>query len=202
MMDRIMKFETGTLPFIIATIGEFTGLFGWLHYHRQDRFAMAALVLFCGFLAERVAVLFWVNKNFGTTVGVASTAKPAWQRFLGLMAITWSEIAIWVVFFWVYTRFGPLPALVVLYALELGQHAADLGLLKGKPIREFLLDGTAHFITVVEAGGGTAMVYFVLAGQPWIGAAVMLACLAVEHVVQGGMIRPAAGAPRPAAGAA
>ncbi len=30
MMDRIMKFETGTLPFIIATIGEFTGLFGWL----------------------------------------------------------------------------------------------------------------------------------------------------------------------------
>ena len=197
-MSRWLKFEPGTLPFIIATVGEFCGLFGWLHFQLQGRWLVAGIILFLGFLAERLAVLFWVSKNFGTDVGVTSAAKPAWQRFLGLMAITCSEIVIWVVFLWMYQHYGLVVGLVVLYALELCQHAADLALLKQKPFKMFLTDFTAHFITVIEAGGGTAMVYFVLAGQPMLGGAIMLACLAVEHVVQGGMIKPAAASASPA----
>lgn len=203
-MSRWLKFETGVLPFIIATVGEFCGLFGWLHFQLQERWLVAGIVLFLGFLAERLAVLFWVSKNFGAEVGITSAAKPAWQRFLGLMAITCSEIVIWVVFLWTYQHHGLVVGLIVLYALELGQHATDLALLMQKPFKTFLTDYTAHFITVIEAGGGTAMVYFVLAGQPWLGGAIMFACLAVEHVVQGGMIKPpaAAGSPAAAAGGA
>lgn len=203
-MSRWLKFETGTLPFIIATVGEFCGLFGWLHFQLQERWLVAGVVLFLGFLTERLAVLFWVSKNFGADVGITSASKPAWQRFLGLMAITCSEIVIWVVFLWMYLHHGLVVGLIVLYALELCQHAADLALLKQMPFKTFLTDFTAHFITVIEAGGGTAMVYFVLAGQPMLGGAIMLACLAVEHVVQGGMIKPTAApatSPAPAGGA-
>jgi len=188
------SFETGVLPFIIATLGEGAALFYWVQLFDDGRFLLATLVLWAGFLAERLAVLFWVNKNFGTTVGVASAAKPAWQRVLGILAITLSEILIWVAFFLIAERFGYVAGFVVLFVLELLEHSMELGLLKGQPMASFLLDRTALTITALEAAGGVAMLYLVKSGRVWEGGLVLLAALAVEHVVQGGKIKPEAAA--------
>lgn len=191
-MKEHTNFETGVLPFIIATLGEGAALFGWVQLFGDGRYLLATLVLWAGFLAERLAVLFWVNKNFGTTVGVASTAKPAWQRLLGVLAITLSEILIWVAFFLIAARFGYVAGFVVLFVLEQLEHSMELGLLKGQPMASFFLDRTALTITALEAAGGVAMLYLVQNGRLWEGGLVLLAALAVEHVVQGGKIKPEA----------
>lgn len=201
-MKEHANFETGVLPFVIATLGEGAALFYWVQLYGRGEVLLATLVLWAGFLAERLAVLFWVNKNFGTTVGVASTAKPAWQRVLGILAITLSEILIWVAFFHVAARFGLVVGFVVLFVLEQLEHSMELGLLKGRPMPSFFLDRTALTITAIEAAGGVAMLHLVQSGRVWEGGLVLLVALAVEHVVQGGKIKPEAPAAALAAGGA
>ena len=49
------------LPFVIATGGEFIGLFFWLQYWDAGSYILGAIVLWAGFITERIVVLGWVN---------------------------------------------------------------------------------------------------------------------------------------------
>ncbi len=186
-------FQKNVLPFILATLGEFTALFFWLKlFHQGDSYAPALVILLAGFLVERVAVLYWVSQVFGAEIGITGSQKAWWQKLLGLLAITVSEIVVWSAWFFVDKYVHPIAGAAVLIVGEQLQHSWDLALLNGKTIRDYIIHPTAFFITALEAGGGLLMLHFFKHDQYAIGGAIMLVALTIEHVVQGGLIHPPA----------
>jgi len=204
-MPSLRQFRIGTLPFIVATGGEFIALYFWLFFWDRGSFLLASILLWLGFLTERVAVLYWVKENFGSR-GIAADDKPWYAKLIGLGAICLSEISIWVVFVFVYDFVSPLAGFIVLFIGEQLEHSMELGLLAQKPMKSFIFTFSATFITVLEAVGGFLWLYGVRHGQPQLGGLALLVGLTIEHVVQGNAIKVklqeqerAATAPAPAA---
>jgi hypothetical protein len=177
------------LPFLVATGGEFIALYFWLVFFDQGSYLLATIVLWAGFLTERIAVLVWVNLNFGDDIGIAAKDKPWWQKLIGLLAICLSEITVWVIFVLVYDHFGVLPAFVVLFIGEQIEHSVELGLLSESDWKKFVFSRSATMITLLEALGGLAWLYLVRHGQPQLGGLLLLLGLTIEHVVQGNAIK-------------
>jgi hypothetical protein len=190
------SFKKNILPFILATVGEFTALFFWLYlFYKGEQHALALIILLAGFLTERLAVLYWVSQVFGAEVGITGSHKAWWQKLLGLLAITVSEIVVWVAWFYLDRYVGTIAGALVLIIGEQLQHSWDLALLNGKKIRDYIAHPTAIFITVLEAGGGMLMLHFFKSEGNYhflIGGVIMLVALTIEHVVQGGLIHPQA----------
>jgi hypothetical protein len=188
------SFKKHILPFILATVGEFSALYFWLlFFFKGEWYVPALLILLAGFLVERLAVLYWVSQVFGAEIGITGSHKTWWQKGLGLLAITGSEIVVWSAWFFLDKSVGVIAGAIVLIVGEQLQHSWDLALLNGKTIRDYIFHPTAIFITVLEAGGGMLMLHFFKAEMEYhflIGGAIMFVALTVEHVVQGGLIRP------------
>jgi hypothetical protein len=185
----LREFQTTKLPFIVATGGEFVALYFWLYFWDRQAFVLATVLLWGGFLTERLAVLYWVKENFGGDRGIAADSKPWYEKLIGLGLICLSEISIWVIFVFVTDLFGYVAGAVVLFIGEQLEHSMELGLLAQKPMRSFIFTWSATFITVLEVAGGVAWLYLVRHGQPQLGGLCILAGLTVEHVVQGNAIR-------------
>jgi hypothetical protein len=187
--SKLAEFAKARLPFIIATGGEFVALYFWLHFFDQQEYLLATLTLWSGFLVERIAVLYWVKVNFGGNIGIAADHKPWWKKAIGLFLICLSEITVWVIFVYVYDRFGILPAFIVLFIGEQIEHSVELGLLAQRSWLKFVFSKSATMITLLEALGGIAWLYLVRHGQPQLGGAMILLGLTIEHVVQGNAIK-------------
>ncbi len=97
------NFVTERLPFVIATGGEFIGLFFWLAYWDAGSYLLATIVLWAGFITERVVVLCWVGhfqgqmeaKYPGVSVDKSEKDfknKPKAQQLAHLGLICLSEI--------------------------------------------------------------------------------------------------------------
>jgi len=188
----LRDFPKRRLPFIIATGGEFIALFFWFRFFNDGRYILATIVLFAGFLTERLAVLYWVKVNFGAQVGITGQHKTPLQRLVGLLAITVSEIFVWMAFFLAADHINLFVGGVILFIGEQLQHSWDLALLNGKRIADYLVHPTAIVITVIEVSGGIALYHFYKSEQALLAGGIILVALAVEHVVQGGMIAPSA----------
>ena len=190
MADKSLgQFAKERLPFIIATGGEFIALYFWLYYFDLQHYALATLLLWTGFLVERVAVLYWVKVNFGDDVGIAAKKKPLWKKALGLFLICLSEITVWMLFVWTYDYIGFWPAFAVVFIGEQLEHSMELGLLSKTSMWKYVFSWDATFITVLEAFGGIFWLYLVRNGQPQLGGAMILLGLTIEHVVQGNAIK-------------
>ena len=192
------SFRVNVLPFIVATVGEFTALYFWLWFFREQQYLIALVLLLAGFLAERLAVLYWVSQVFGAEVGITGSKKTPVQKAIGLLMITGSEIIVWSMWYFadrdLAESMGPtysfLLASAILVIGEQLQHSWDLALLNSKRIRDYFLHPTAIFITVLEAGGGILMLHFFKQDMRWTAAIIILVALTIEHVVQGSMIKP------------
>ena len=193
-------FAREKLPFIIATGGEFLGLYFWLHFWDAGSYLLATLILWAGFLTERIAVLGWV-KYFHTKMeakypnqSVDKSAddfknKPKAQQLLHLLAICLSEISIWVAFVFAYDSYGIAAGFAVLLIGEQLEHSMELALIAHRKITDYIPTWNALKITLLEAGGGLAWIWFVRNGQPQLGGLLMLVGLTIEHVVQGNKIK-------------
>jgi hypothetical protein len=188
------------LPFVIATGGEFIALFFWLQYWDEGSAVLAVIVLWAGFLTERVAVLGWVNNfesqmeakypDFRRQTGANDFKdKPKAQQFAHLLLITLSEIVIWVTALFVFDRNGWVPALAVLVIGEQLQHSWELGLIAHRPIGDYIPTWNALKITLLETVGGVIWIGLVRHGQPQVGGLFLLIGLSIEHVVQGAKIK-------------
>ena len=189
MFGQFSHFAKARLPFLIATGGEFIALYFWLHFFDKQWFTTATIILWVGFLIERIAVLYWVKVNFGDNIGIAAKDKPWWKKLIGLLLICLSEITVWVTYVLVYDYFGILPAFAVIFIGEQLEHSLELGLLAQKSMKTFIFSKQALMITLLEALGGIAWLYLVRHGQPQLGGAMMLLGLTIEHVVQGNAIK-------------
>jgi hypothetical protein len=188
------------LPFVIATGGEFIALYFWLQYWDSGSWVLATLVLWAGFLAERIAVLGWVQHfdaqmqfkypNYRLPPGTKDfKSKPKAQQFAHLLLITLSEIAIWVTALFVFDHYGWVAAFAVLVLGEQLQHSMELGLIAHRPIGEYIPTWNALKITLLETIGGTLWIWLVRHDQPQLGGLCLLIGLSIEHVVQGNKIQ-------------
>lgn len=188
------------LPFIVATGGEFIGLYFWLYYWDLGSYALATIVLWAGFLTERISVLGWVM-YFHTKMEAkypdqppdksASDFKnkPKAQQLVHLFLICLSEISIWVVFVIAYEYYGWPASLVVLIIGEQLEHSMELGLIAHRPIKDYIPTWNALKITLLEAIGGVLWIYMVRHEQAQLGGLFLLIGLSIEHVVQGKKIQ-------------
>lgn len=187
--SKLTEIAKARLPFLVATGGEFIALYFWLYFFDRGNYLLATILLWAGFLTERIAVLVWVNLNFGDDIGIAAKDKPWWEKLIGLLAICLSEISVWVLFVLVYDYFGILPGFVVLFIGEQIEHSVELGLLAESDWKKFVFSRSATVITVLEALGGLAWLYLVRHTQPQLGGLMILLGLTIEHVVQGNAIK-------------
>lgn len=200
------------LPFVIATGGEFIALYFWLQYWDAGNVVLATIILWAGFLTERVAVLGWVN-NFDAQMKFQHPeyrlppgtkdfkSKPKAQQFAHLLLITLSEIVIWVMAVFAFDYYNWVAAFAVLVAGEQLQHSMELGLIAHRPIGDYIPTWNALKITLLETVGGVAWIWLVRHEQPQLGGLLLLIGLSIEHVVQGAKIKVDLEAPF-AAGAA
>ena len=178
-----------------------SALYFWLWFFREEQYLLALAILLVGFLAERLAVLYWVSQVFGAEIGITGSTKTPVQKVIGLLMITGSEIIVWSI--WYFTdrdlasSLGATNAFLLASAFliigEQLQHSWDLALLNSKKISDYLFNPTAIFITTLEAGGGILMLHFFKMDMLWTAAIIMLVALTIEHVVQGSLIKPAGG---------
>jgi hypothetical protein len=188
------------LPFVIATGGEFIGLFFWLAYWDAGNYILATIVLWAGFITERIVVLGWVN-HFQTQMEakypdqpVDKSAedfknKPKAQQLAHLALICLSEITIWVTVVYVFDAYGWVAAFAALVFGEQLQHSTELGLIAHRPISGYIPTWNALKITLLESVGGILWIWLVRHGQPQLGGLFLLLGLSIEHVVQGAKIR-------------
>lgn len=193
-------FAREKLPFIVATAGEFLGLYFWLYFWDAGSWVLATLVLWAGFLTERISVLGWV-KYFHTKMeakypdqAVDKSAddfknKPKLQQLLHLLAICLSEISIWVAFVFAYDSYGIAAGFAVLLIGEQLEHSMELGLIAHRKITDYIPSWSALKITLLEAGGGLAWIWLVRHEQAQLGGLFLLLGLTIEHVVQGNKIK-------------
>lgn len=185
-----INFKTDLLPFLIATIGEFVALHYWLSFMAQDQMVWACILLWVGFGIERGSVAFWLQKVYLPQVGFASTAIPLWQRLLGWTFITFTEIVIWVIWYKAIGPFGHLWAGAILYVLMLLEHSAEMALVKQKSMWMYAGKFKTHFYTLMETLGAMGWMYFFLQGQMGWAVACLLIGLSIEHIIQGGGLKP------------
>ena len=191
MRSLNLNLKTDVLPFVAATAGEFAALFYWLRLLEAGQPWMAAGVLWIGFSVERIAVALWIVFVYTPKDAAAPPRPPLWKSALTLIAITVSEVLIWVVWLALARSSGHLAAGAVLMALMLAEHSVEMSLIKRTPPFAWVTNGNTIFFTVMEVLGGMAWLYLTWNGQPVAGAAALLIGLSVEHVLQGSQLKPA-----------
>ena len=216
------EFKKKKLPFFIATFGEWMALMGWLYFFDQaaflPKYVLSTIVLWTGFMIERLTVVWWAKTNFGSGIGVTGTHIPVWKRMANLLLITLSEIIVWMLFVTVFDQYGItrgagilsfqivgiVGAVAILFVGEQLQHAYELHIMQKKSWSHYIWSGQTSLITVCETAGGFCWLYFNRLGQAdgsflgisgtaslaWFGGLLMLLGLGIEHVVQGGVLIP------------
>ena len=189
-----LDFRRDIVPFLIATIGEFTALVLWLYWLEKSATTQANVALWVGFTIERIAVAVWVRKVYAVNAGV--TSKPIWVTAIFLLIITIAEVAIWDVWLRTSNAEGVLTGLALLFVLIHALHSLEMGAVKGRSPLIYAVSLRTLFYSVMEAVGGAGWLWLHWRGQVVAGALVLLVGLTIEHVVQGGGLKPTTSAAR------
>lgn len=185
-----LNFRADLLPFLIATIGEWIGLFFWLHYLDKDNFILANVILWVGFLIERIAVVLWLRTVYKPAEGLASPATSLWAIVLGLIAITLPELAIWAIWLALADSMGYFVAGGVLAVLMLVEHSFELGLVKKVSPLSLATKPATLFFIAMEVFPPITWLYFVRNEEVMLGGAILLLGLAIEHIIEGATLKP------------
>jgi hypothetical protein len=185
-----LNFKTDLLPFFIATIGEFIALAFWLYFNDKSMILLANLLLWTGFMIERIAVILWLGRVYRKKEGISPPKLTWWQIPLGLIAVTWTEILVWFIWLYVAENYGGWWGLAVLMPLMLLEHSAEMGLVKRCNLLKYVTNGKTIFFTIMEVAGAVGWLHFVREGQPVIGIIILLLGLSIEHIIQGSELKP------------
>lgn len=196
---KSLDFRTDIFPFIIATAGEFTALYFWLHFLDRGEFILANIILWGGFAVERLAVYLWIRFIYREKEGGVQT-RSFLSVFTGLFFITLSEVLIWISWLaladgqvgWTDIGFigNTVLAGVVLMILMLVEHSVEMAGLRQRSPLIFMKSPNTIFFTFMEVIGAVGWLYFARTDMPLLGALCLLVGLSIEHVLQGSELRP------------
>jgi hypothetical protein len=183
-----LEFRRDILPFLIATVGEFVALYWWLGYHDAGKATLAKVVLWAGFAIERVAVAWWVRFVFTTDTNGQPTSL--WLTGVFLAVITLIEVGIWELWLVASRSYSPLVGFVVLFATIHILHFGEMAVVRRVPVFTFALSVRTAFFSLMEAAAGFGWIYFWDSGHHVWGGVMLAIGLTVEHLVQGGQLKP------------
>jgi hypothetical protein len=166
--------------YVVATLGELTGLGLWLHYI-DEHFWIANAWLLAGFAVERTSVGIWLRK-FQPPEDVA---KPLWKTIVGLAIATAIEMTIWHVWRASAARWDVAIAGLLLFLMIHPLHAGEMAGVRHQPWIKFVIRRPTILFSFVEAAGGTLWLAFWLGGYRIAGIAALGAALFIEHHYQG-----------------
>lgn len=150
------------------------------NFLRSPHMWLAVVVLWIGFIVERVVVVYWLDlPRLVFTPG--GSLKPRW---LVIGAVTVAEIAVWLVWIWL-AEFGEpaFAAAVLLLGIHV-MHAYEVAVIKPCSFPAALRDPGVITITVLEAGGGALALYMAEQGRVLYPLLIMFGALLLEHVFQ------------------
>lgn len=185
-----LNFQKDVLPFITATAGEWAALYLWLKFQDQDRMLVANVVLWAGFLVERISVILWLRYVYRPKEGVAAREVSAVQAGFGIVLITLSEIVIWIAWLRLADDVSFWLAAFVLLILMQAEHGVEMSLVKKTKAFAYFTNTRTAFFTLMEVAGAVGWLYLVRHGEPTWGALVLLVGLSIEHVLQGSQLKP------------
>ena len=188
---RKLQLKSDVLPFAIATVGEWVALYYWLDLYLEDAAFLGHLVLWVGFVIERSSVLYWIRTVYNPASGIATTDYSMWHQVLRILAVTVTEVAIWVVWLWLAGGAGHLAAGLALFVLMQIEHSWEMSLVKSTSIWAYMGDARTLVFTLAETLGAVGWLYYVLDAQQFVGGLILLIGLSVEHVIQGGTLKSA-----------
>ena len=141
---------------------------------------LAIVVLWVGFIVERVVVVYWLDlpKLVFTPGG---SLKPRW---LVIGGVTVAEILVWLA--WIALADGGEPAFAAA-VLVLGihiMHAYEVAVIKPCSLPAAFRDPGVMAITFLEAGGGSWAWWMASQGRVLYPLATMFAALLAEHWLQ------------------
>jgi len=186
-MPPTLDFRRDIIPFLIATIGEFVALVLWLQWLDAGAVAAAHAALWIGFAVERIAVAVWIRYVYAPAAGV--TSGPIWTTGIFLFLITLAEVGIWDVWLSVSRSSGLLAGGALLFVLIHALHSLEMGAVKSRSPLVYARNARTLTFSVMEALGGAGWLWLYSIG-PVLGAAVLLAGLSIEHLVQGRLLKP------------
>jgi hypothetical protein len=181
-------FRKDILPFLIATVGEFSALTLWLMLSDSHQIVWASVALWIGFAIERIAVAAWVRSVYAPGEGI--TSDPLWKTGVFLLVITGLELAIWSWWRLVAERSGVVIAGVELLVLIHALHSLEMGAVKRQSPLVYVVNTRTIFFSIMEAAGATGWLALRGADQAILGALCLLVGLTVEHIVQGSLLKP------------
>lgn len=185
-----LDLKSDILPFMIATVGEWIALYFWLDFIHQDSPIIANAFLWAGFIIERSAVLYWVRTVHNPASGIANVNYPFWQQALRIFGVTITEVLIWIIWLFLAGKFGHVAAGAALFVLMQLEHSWEMSLVKGTSIWSYIGNTRTLIFTVAETLGGIGWLYYVLDGQHLIAGLILFIALSIEHVIQGGTLKP------------
>lgn len=180
-----LDFRRDVLPFFIATLGEWVALFYWLDFQLRGDLLLANVLLWAGFLVERVTVIGWLRHVRGAAGGIAAKDAGFLKTAAGVIGITLPEVAIWIGWLWLARSAGYGVAAAALAVAMLVEHSLELSLVKEVRITFFFTHAPTLFFTAMEVLGAVGWLILVDRGQTLLGGLVLLTGLGVEHVVEG-----------------
>src|SRR5690606_31392516 len=151
-----LDIRTDVVPFILATVGEFSALFLWLRFIDNNELVVANFVLWAGFMVERVSVALWLQYIYrrGTQGGGISgsdfTPHNIGLAIFKLFFFTLSEIIIWVMWALMAQEINQLVAALALFPLLQVQHAVEQAILKETRYSLYIFNPTTLFFTLME----------------------------------------------------
>ena len=160
-----------------------------------EKFILANILLWIGFGIERGSVVLWLKKVFRPKEGITGESVPLWQQISGWGFITFTEIVIWVIWYYSIEPLGYIYiwSSIILYVLMLIEHSAELGLVKRVNIFGHTIDLKTHFFTLMEVLGAVGWIYFHQNGEDNYVIISLIVGLSIEHVIEGSALKPVHG---------
>lgn len=173
--------RTRLFGFALSTVAEVAGLLLWLPFALADRPVAGAFWLIAGEAVEwALLATMLINSPLSRPKRTGRVG-----RGLALTAlISLSEAALWITWLALIGVIGLVPATALLFLAMHFKHGAELSVFTGRPYVAGLLDGRDIAASAFEAVGAALWIALTLQGHAILGGAVLLLCIAIEHILQ------------------
>lgn len=170
------------IGFLISTIGECVGLILWLYYWLQGDYWTGLIWLVLGEACEYLLLAVAIAKHPNSYPRKKGKVRPAIVK--GAL-VAFSESLLWIAWLWLIPKVGlPVATLQLLIAMHV-KHVLEMQVFTGKGFVYHFKDGQDLTASLFEVAGAAGFYYYwVTQGQEWIGAAVLIFAISIEHILQ------------------
>ena len=147
---------------------------------QSSHLLLAIVVLWAGFIVERVAVVSWLDLP-KLVFAPGGHLRPRW---LVIGGVTVAEILVWLAWIWLAEAGEPAFAAAVLVLGIHVMHAYEVAVIKPCSFPAALRDPGVIAITALEAGGGVWALSMASRGRVLYPLATIFGALLMEHLLQ------------------